>query len=83
MMISTMFTQDRTGKISMSNLEDVCRRFNLPVDQELLHQLMTYCDVDGDGLISYKEFANFLNWRDKLPASLHPQSGKDNILKFV
>ena len=59
----------------MHNLEDVCRRFNLPVDQELLQQLMTYCDVDGDGLISYKEFANFLNWRDKLPASLHPQSG--------
>jgi len=28
---------------------------------------MDYCDVDRDGKINYSEFANFLNWKDKMP----------------
>ncbi len=36
---------------------------------------MDYCDTDKDGQINYQEFANFLNWKDKLPSGL-PQSGE-------
>ena len=36
---------------------------------------MDFCDINKDGQIDYEEFANFLNWKDKLPSGL-PQSGK-------
>ena len=29
--------------------------------------IITRCDADGDGLIDYEDFADFLNWRSKLP----------------
>ena len=35
---------------------------------------MDYCDTNKDGMIDYEEFANFLNWKDKLPSGI-PQSG--------
>ncbi|KAK2547717.1 EF-hand domain-containing family member B [Acropora cervicornis] len=39
---------------------------------KLLESLLAYCDVDGDGQINYAEFANFLNWKDKmLPGGMH------------
>ena len=42
------------------------------MESELLESLLAYCDVDGDGQINYAEFANFLNWKDKmLPEGMH------------
>ena len=32
--------------------------------------LMECCDPDQDGEISYTEFSNFLNWKDKMPSGL-------------
>lgn len=61
-------SQDESGKISLDELRDVCIQFNLPVESELLESLLAYCDVDGDGQINYEEFANFLNWKDKMPS---------------
>lgn len=58
--------QDKSGKISLAELREVCIQFNLPVEPELLESLFSYCDVDGDGQINYEEFANFLNWKDKM-----------------
>lgn len=46
----------------------MCIQFNLPVEPELLESMFAYCDVDGDGQINYDEFANFLNWKDKMPS---------------
>ena len=40
----------------------------MPVEPELLEAMFAYCDVDGDGQINYDEFANFLNWKDKMPS---------------
>ena len=34
---------------------------------------MDYCDQDRDGQISYLEFSNFLNWKDKMPSGLPPK----------
>ena len=52
-------------------------QFNLPIEPDLLEQLMDYCDADRDGQINYTEFSNFLNWKDKLPSGL-PRAGKNN-----
>ncbi|XP_013406172.1 EF-hand domain-containing family member B-like [Lingula anatina] len=62
------YDKDGTGKIDINNLHEVCAQFNLPVEPELLVQLMDCCDANKDGFIDYVEFANFLNWKDKLPS---------------
>ena len=41
--------------------------YGLPVDDEVLLTLVDWCDADGDGLVDYEDFADFLNWRSKLP----------------
>uniref|UniRef100_W5L6V7 EF-hand domain family, member B n=1 Tax=Astyanax mexicanus TaxID=7994 RepID=W5L6V7_ASTMX len=55
------------GKIDKQDLQDVCRQFNLDLSGDVLEGLVDYCDVDKDGLINFLEFANFLNWKDKMP----------------
>nr|XP_044991595.1 EF-hand domain-containing family member B [Jaculus jaculus] len=54
------------GMIDKEELQESCEQANLHLDTELLDQLFDYCDVDNDGLINYLEFANFLNWKDKV-----------------
>ncbi|KAK3754621.1 hypothetical protein QZH41_020542 [Actinostola sp. cb2023] len=76
------YDKDKSGKISMVELENVCTQFNLPVEQELLKSLLAACDSDRDGQINYVEFANFLNWKDQMPtgkivgATMDEQGGK-------
>ncbi len=77
----------------MVELRECCIQFNLPIDPELLVQLIDYCDINGDGAIDYSEFANFLNWKDKMaqqgggPANLEPDAvtsaKSENIQKQI
>ncbi|XP_039973990.1 EF-hand domain-containing family member B [Xiphias gladius] len=59
---------DKKGKgmIDKEDLQAVCRQFRLDVSEPVLDDLMDYCDTDKDGLINFLEFANFLNWKDKM-----------------
>lgn len=52
--------------IDKAELQEACEQASLHLDETLLDQLFHYCDVDNDGLINYLEFANFLNWKDKM-----------------
>ncbi|XP_076868516.1 EF-hand domain-containing family member B isoform X2 [Brachyhypopomus gauderio] len=61
------------GKIDKEDLWEVCRQFNLDLSGDVLDGLMDYCDVDKDSLINFLEFANFLNWKDKMPISTAEQ----------
>lgn len=56
-----------SGAIGKGELQSVCRQFNLDLNPQILDALLEYCDVDGDGQIDFMEFANFLNWKDKMP----------------
>lgn len=56
-------------------------QFNLPVEPELLESMLAYCDVDGDGQINYEEFANFLNWKDKMPSGGTQSTLKEETTK--
>ncbi|KAG2464867.1 EFHB protein, partial [Polypterus senegalus] len=58
------------GTINQEDLKVVCRQFNLDLNPELLNALIECCDVDKDGQINFLEFANFLNWKDKMPLSI-------------
>ncbi|XP_066500682.1 EF-hand domain-containing family member B [Hoplias malabaricus] len=61
------------GKIDKEDLRGACLQLNLELSGDVLDGLMDYCDVDKDGLISFLEFANFLNWKDKMPISAAEQ----------
>ncbi|XP_045394094.1 EF-hand domain-containing family member B [Lemur catta] len=54
------------GMIDKAELREACEQANLHLNEKLLDQLFDYCDVDNDGLINFVEFANFLNWKDKM-----------------
>ncbi|WAR11450.1 EFHB-like protein [Mya arenaria] len=47
------YDKDGKGKIDMDDLREACIQFHLPVEPELLCQLMDYCDLDRDGKINY------------------------------
>ncbi|XP_041039895.1 EF-hand domain-containing family member B [Carcharodon carcharias] len=61
------YDKNGDGKIDREELRDVCIQFNLKLDPKLIDQLIEYCDIEGDGTINFLEFANFLNWKDKMP----------------
>lgn len=61
------YDKDGDRKISKDDLKKTCFQLNLNLDEELLDALFDYCDLDQDGFINYLEFANFLNWKDKMP----------------
>uniref|UniRef100_A0A669P879 EF-hand domain family member B n=1 Tax=Phasianus colchicus TaxID=9054 RepID=A0A669P879_PHACC len=60
------YDKNGDGMIDKNDLRKSCFQLNLNLDSELLDSLFDYCDVDKDGLINYQEFANFLNWKDKM-----------------
>ncbi|XP_074006884.1 EF-hand domain-containing family member B [Numenius arquata] len=60
------YDKNGDGMIDKNDLRKSCYQFNLNLDDELLDSLFDYCDLDKDGLINYLEFANFLNWKDKM-----------------
>ncbi|OPJ82009.1 EF-hand domain-containing family member B [Patagioenas fasciata monilis] len=60
------YDKNGDGMIDKEDLRKSCFQLNLNLDDELLDSLFDYCDLDKDGLINYLEFANFLNWKDKM-----------------
>ncbi|NXW01296.1 EFHB protein, partial [Fregetta grallaria] len=60
------YEKNGNGMIDKDDLRKSCFQLNLNLDDELLDSLFDYCDLDKDGLINYVEFANFLNWKDKM-----------------
>ncbi|KAM3614455.1 uncharacterized protein V6R79_014618 [Siganus canaliculatus] len=66
---------DKKGKgtIDKEDLQAACRHFQLRVSGPVLDHLMDLCDQDKDGLINFLEFANYLNWKDKMPINTQEQ----------
>ncbi|MEQ2185548.1 hypothetical protein GOODEAATRI_019355, partial [Goodea atripinnis] len=59
--------QKGKGLIDKEDLRAVCHELNLKLSDKVLDELMEDCDTDKDGFINFVEFANFLNWKDKMP----------------
>lgn len=59
--------------ISKEDLQAVCHQLQLGVSEEVIDDLMDYCDTDKDGLINFLEFANFLSWKNKMPINSRDQ----------
>ncbi|NXR40991.1 EFHB protein, partial [Zosterops hypoxanthus] len=60
------FDKKGDGIIHKDNLRRIFLQLNVNLDDELLDALFDCCDLDKDGLINYRDFANFLNWKDKI-----------------
>ncbi|NWY41875.1 EFHB protein, partial [Sylvia atricapilla] len=60
------FDKNGDGIIHKDNLRRIFFQLNVNLDDELLDALFDCCDLDKDGLINYRDFANFLNWKDKI-----------------
>ncbi|KAM9308164.1 EF-hand domain-containing family member B [Gastrophryne carolinensis] len=60
------YDKNGDGKIDKQELRSACIKFGLELDSGVLDSLLEYCDGDKDGLINFVEFANFLNWKDKM-----------------
>lgn len=73
--------------IDKQDLQAVFREFQLDVNEPILNDLMDYCDTDKDGLINFLEFANFLNWKNKMPINSQEQhiltNSQFKTFKFV
>ena len=52
--------RDGSGRLSRDELEGALRRWKVPIDDAKLDALVTACDTDGDGNISYPEFVDGL-----------------------
>jgi len=77
--------QNKDGYIDGQELRDVCHQLNVPIEDEMLSLLMSYCcTTSEDGAeredelkttkIDYVKFANFLNWKDKMPIAAEEKS---------
>ncbi|XP_068179079.1 EF-hand domain-containing family member B isoform X2 [Antennarius striatus] len=61
------YDKEGKGTIDKDDLKEVCRQFQLDVSGTVLDDLIDNCDADKDGQISFLEFGNFLNWKNKMP----------------
>ncbi|NWH31007.1 EFHB protein, partial [Chloropsis hardwickii] len=60
------FDENGDGIIHKDNLQKIFFQLNVDLDDELLESLSDCCDLNKDGLINYRDFVNFLNWKDKM-----------------
>jgi len=64
------YDKNNDHMIDANELRDVCHKLNVPIEDEMLALLMSYCvgaditETEEIG-IDYIKFANFLNWKDK------------------
>lgn len=73
--IASLHCQENKGCIDIHDLREACLQYHLPVEPELLEQLLYFCDSNKDGNIDYIEFANFLNWKDKMKSGFPEKTG--------
>ena len=61
--------QKGRGVIDREDLGAVCLEYGVRAGEAVLDDLMSTCDADRDGVLDFLEFANFLNWKQKMPIS--------------
>ena len=77
--LSDMFLsldRDRSGTIEVGELRQICRNFNL--DDKAIEQVLSWCDVDHNNVLSYQEFCTRLAHLDQ--GLLDGSNVKDTII---
>lgn len=64
-----MAVQDKTGKINVDTLQEICFQFRVPLEQDMLEMLIKWCRVEEQpGLVQYPLFIHFINWKTTAPS---------------
>jgi len=50
---------DRSGYIELDELKRMCRKINLPIDEDVIEALAAECGADSNGRIAFHDFLNF------------------------
>jgi Ca2+-binding EF-hand superfamily protein len=50
---------DRSGYIELEELKRMCRKINLPIDDDVIEALAMECSADSGGRIGFHEFLEF------------------------
>jgi len=61
---------DRSGRLSRDEIRRALDMWNVPLDDEMLDELLGDCDQDGDGGVSYEEFVDKLARGTVAPAAM-------------
>ena len=61
---------DRSGRLSRQEIRRALDLWNVPLDDDKLDLLLSDCDADGDGGISYEEFVDKLARGTVAPAAM-------------
>ena len=79
------FDADRSGHITRDELEAGIQHFNLGIPVEHVAQIADALDTDGDGKISYEEFASQLHSKEAQYVDLfgHGEPVEDNLLSWA
>ncbi|KAL3892161.1 hypothetical protein ACJMK2_004395 [Sinanodonta woodiana] len=52
--------KDRTGYIDAYNMKDLCKRLQLPCDDDVINMLVAQCTADPEGKINLEDFRKFM-----------------------
>ena len=61
---------DRSGRLNKKEIARALDLWNVPIDEAKLDLLMSTCDADGDGGVSYEEFCDKLVRETVAPAAM-------------
>ena len=64
------FDLDRSGRLNRNEVKRAMDLWNVPIDDRKLDILMSECDADDDGGISYEEFVDKLARDSVAPAAM-------------
>ena len=63
------FLQDRSGKINVDVLQEICFQFRVPLEQDMLEMLIRWCRVEDEpNLVQYPLFIQYMNWKNIAPS---------------
>ena len=61
-----LYDKDSSGKLEVNEFEDMLKVLGVNIEQEELRLISELFDVDGDGLVDYKEFLAVIHQPDNL-----------------
>jgi len=54
------YNNDRTGFIDVNNLRDLCKRLQLPIDDDVLQTVICQISSGSEGKVSLEDFRQFI-----------------------
>lgn len=73
------YDKNLSGAISKDDLKTVCKEMEVPLSESEMNEIISRCDLKGDGLIDYHEFS--LNLSRLKPPGVAPWNQEESITR--